>query len=107
MTSNDSAPVRTFYSDRHFQVWRYEVGHSQLLLRSVKASGHDSRIDVLFKAVDSICMPTSLDGLTIERDGDSFALSGREWEGSITAGSCYQAEDGDEYFDPSPFEASF
>lgn len=84
-----------------------KVSHLQLLLRCVRLRATTHELMFSSRAVDSICMPTSLDGLTIERDGDSFALSGREWEGSITARSCYQAEDGAEYFYPSPFEASF
>jgi hypothetical protein len=107
MTSTPAVPVDSYASDRHFQVWHYQVGHSQLLLRSVKGTDHDSRIDVLFKAVHAIQLPTSFDGLTIDRHADAFALAGRDWTGSVVAGSCFQAEDDGEHYDPSPFEASF
>jgi hypothetical protein len=107
MTSTAAVPVDKYESDRRFQVWRYQVGHSQLLLRSVKDASHDSRIDLLFKAVDRIDLPTSFDGLNILRQGRDFALSGQGWVGRVTAGVCVQAEDEGEYFDPSPFETSF
>src|SRR4051794_7357175 len=68
-TGDGSTPIDTFESDRHFQIWRYEVGHAQLLLRSVKDDHHASRIDVLFKTVKAIDLPTRFDGLQIERDG--------------------------------------
>lgn len=101
-----SAPIDTFESSRHFQVWRYEVGHAQLLLRSVKSEPHDSRIDVLFKNVKTIELPTSFSGLKIEREGEQFVVSGIGWSGGVTAGACFQAEDDGEYFDPSPFAQS-
>jgi hypothetical protein len=107
VTSSPAKSVQQYESNRRFQVWRYQVGHSQLLLRSVKSAAHASRIDVLFKGVDAIELPTSFDGLVIERDGQRYVLSGRGWAGSIVAGACFEAEDDGEYFDPSPFEASF
>ena len=57
------------FTNRYFQLWRYSVSHSSLLLRSVKldtsddaelaAMGHTiyehpSRIDILFKGVDGL-----------------------------------------------------
>lgn len=100
-------PVRAYESDRRFQLWRYQVGHSQLLLRSVKATDHPSRIDVLFKVVEAIQLPTAFVGLTIRQDGGKYLLEGHDWCGGIAAGACFVAEDDGEYFDPSPFETSF
>jgi hypothetical protein len=105
-TGDGPTPIDTFESDRHFQIWRYEVGHAQLLLRSVKGDRHASRIDVLFKAVKAIDLPTKFDGLQIERDGDQYAVSGVGWSGGVIAGACFQAEDAGEYYDPSPFAHS-
>jgi hypothetical protein len=105
-TGDGSAPIDAFESDRHFQIWRYEVGHAQLLLRSVKGDQHSSRVDVLFKAVEAIDLPTRFDGLEIERDGDQFAMSGAGWSGRVIAGACFQAEDAGEYYSPSPFAHS-
>jgi hypothetical protein len=98
--------VDAFESSRRFQIWTYQVGHSQLLLRSVKGDDHSSRIDVRFKAVDLIELPSAFDGLVIRRDGQLYKLSGPMWSGRVVAGSCFQAEDTGEYFDPSPFADS-
>jgi hypothetical protein len=105
-TGNRPTPVDSFESDRQFQVWRYEVGHAQLLLRSVKDDDHASRIDVLFKGVKVIDMPTKVDGLRVERDGDQYALSGVGWSGRVIAEACWQAEDAGEYYHPSAFAQS-
>ena len=50
---------------RRFQMWAYTVGHGQLLLRSPKATDLPTRIDVLFKNVAAVCLPTILDGLIV------------------------------------------
>jgi hypothetical protein len=105
-TGDGSTPIDTFKSDRHFQLWRYEVGHAQLLLRSVKGDHHASRIDMLFRAVKIIDLPTKFDGLQIQRDEGQYAVSGVGWSGRVLAGACYQAEDAGEYYDPSPFAQS-
>jgi hypothetical protein len=99
--------IDRFTSDRFFQVWAYSVSHSQLLLRSVKADGLHSRIDVLFEAVDLMELPTSFTGLVIARDRGGFTLSGSGWAGRVVAGACYWCEDEGEYYDPSPFADSF
>lgn len=54
-----------FESTRRFQVWLYSVSHAQLLLRANPRHGGDERIEVLFKAVRWMGIPTVLDGLTI------------------------------------------
>jgi hypothetical protein len=107
MTSIPIGPAESYETDRHFQVWRFTVSHSQLLLRSVKGRGHSTRIDVLFKGVDTIELPTSFDGLRIERNGERYTVSGPGWSGHVTATACFRAEDDGKYFDPSPFAASF
>jgi hypothetical protein len=87
-TGDSSTPIDTIESDRHFQAWRYEVGHAQLLLRSVKDDHHASRVDVLFKGVKAIDLPTKFDGFQIERDGDQYAVSGVGCSGRVIAGAC-------------------
>ena len=96
-------PEPEFESDRHFQIWTYGVGHAMLLLRSVKSEDHATRVDVLFVAVDHLDLPTSFDGLRVERSGDTFQLAGNGWTGSVKAANMAHAEDDGEYFDPSPF----
>lgn len=54
------------FPQRRFQMSSYIVGHSQLLLRSVKTKMFPTRIDVLFKPVDWICLPTHFNGLIVE-----------------------------------------
>lgn len=92
-----------FESDRRFQVWKYTVSHAMLLLRSVKDDDHDTRVDVLFVAVSRIDVPTTFEGLRIERMGDEFRLAGADWQGSISAGNVAYAEDHGDYREPSPF----
>ena len=58
---------------RRFQIWEYTVGHSQLLLRSTKTLETASRIDVLFKNVAEIHLPTILDGLIVSELTDTGA----------------------------------
>jgi len=95
-------PLDSFTSDRHFQLWRYTVGHGQLLLRSNPDAVRATRVEVLFKGVDRVDLPTSFDGLTVERDGRRFDLRGQEWRGSITAIAMFSIEDEGTYADPSP-----
>lgn len=54
-----------FESTRHFQLWRVNVSHSQLLLRSNPAFDGDIRTEVLFKGVTAIKILNSMDGLSI------------------------------------------
>jgi len=105
-TMRSSEPIDTFDSERQFQMWRYDVSHSQLLLRSVKSESSPSRIDVLFKAVVAIDLPTTLHGLRLRREGDEYSASGDTWSGRVGAGACFAAEDEGEYFDPSAFSDS-
>ncbi len=99
-------PGLEFESDRRFQMWKYSVGHAQLPLRSVKDSDHESRIDVLFVGTRHVNVPTTLEGLRIERDGDNFRLSGTGWVGTVEALNMSHAEDQGEYDDASPFAES-
>lgn len=98
----------TFVSPRKFSVWVYTVSHSQLLLRSTKQYANAAtRVDVLFKGVDAMDVPTLMHGLTVNLVGaNSFALSGDGWAGSVKALGCWAAEDEGEYFDESPFSHS-
>jgi hypothetical protein len=110
-------------SDRQFQVWKYTVGHSQLLLRSVKSSDHPTRIDVLFKGVSQFHLPTVLNGLVIAEGAESdiselftlresearkkelklFPVRGVDFVGYVSALVVFTHEDEGEYYDPSFF----
>lgn len=50
---------------RMFQLWRYDVSHGFLLLRSPKDSQFETRIDVGFKNVTYIALPSVLPSLSI------------------------------------------
>lgn len=82
------------------------VSHAQLLLRSVKDQDNESRIDVLFKAVESIDLPTTFTGLDLRQEGEGFLASGLGWSGWVRAAACYVAEDAGEYYEPSAFASS-
>jgi hypothetical protein len=54
-------------STRRFQVWLYTVSHSQLLLRANPRFEGDERIEVLFKGVYWMSLPSILEGLIVEQ----------------------------------------
>ena len=58
-------PKKCIKFDRDFQVWRFEVGHGRLLLRSTKGPFSNSRIDLFFKNVSFINIPTVLKGVSL------------------------------------------
>ena len=108
---------------RRFQLWSYSVSHRQLLLRSVKTNSIATRVDVLFKNVFSINLPTVIEELRVAeadphsarailqsssheedlpvRDTRVFLLTGNGWNGVIVAGYVGVAEDTGDYDDPS------
>ena len=110
-------PVETH---RRFSVYLFWVSHGVLLLRSGKANGEGTRIDVLFKDVVWMSLPAWLNGMTI-REGTLADLATTlpasiqneatqrhvyavETEGithHVVAGSLAVAEDQMEYFEPS------
>ena len=103
---------------RPFQLWAYTVGHSQLLLRSPKDAANATRVDVLFKAVVLMKVPSLFAELTIvETDaqavGVSPALAGdrRVWllsgagvDAFVIADVMAIHEDDAEYWEPSNFD---
>lgn len=128
------------FERRLFQVWGYTVSHSCLLLRSGKlaqeqteellaSSGHQyeqpTRVDVLFKGVQAVYLPTlmfsgkltitRLDApreelsklgmtLAVLKSGRMvFALDSAEGRALVVALAAFYAEDDGEVFDPSPF----
>lgn len=49
-SNDDVSSAVMFKSDRAFRVWRYGIGHSQLLLRAVPDSMDTVCLDLLFEA---------------------------------------------------------
>lgn len=58
-----------FCSDRMFEVWRYTVSHRQLLIRSNKGGSSATRLEVLFKDVAFMAVPSVMKGLSITEYG--------------------------------------
>jgi hypothetical protein len=94
-------PLDSFDSDRRFQMWRYSVSHGQLLLRSNRDNDHATRIEVLFKAVDRVELPTLMHGLRVRRDSQRFMVGGQEWQGSVDALVMFAMEDAEDFAAPS------
>jgi hypothetical protein len=106
---------------RRFQVWTYTVSHGQLLLRSTKDAENRTQVDVLFKNVLSVNLPTLLDDLCVELadeegatgvtaqlgawklfDEKMFLVWGRNFRGYVVAGIVVSSEDDQEHHEPSP-----
>lgn len=103
---------------RLFQVWDYTVGHGQLLLRSVRQDQYPTRIDILFKDVAYLSLPTVFRLASIgpadSWDGDDGLIDGRAayalhadpQDGVVVAGVMFVVEDELSHNDPSPFAPS-
>ncbi|WP_406400672.1 hypothetical protein [Streptomyces uncialis] len=105
--------------EREFQVWQYSVSHSVLLLRSVNVEGFETRIDVLFAAVElmylqpycarlKISEATDVERgqilggrLAAELPGTLYLLNGGE--GYVLARRCSWHEDLGDHHAPSKF----
>ena len=106
-----------FASDRTFEIWAYNVSHSELLLRSNKSSDRDSRVDILFKNVKYISIKTVLHGMCVEivsRDDKSilptynglnsdniYEVISTSIKGYIVASSFFMHEDSLDFYEPS------
>lgn len=120
---NTSNPLVAF--PRRFQIWSYQIGHGQLLLRSTKDDKHPTRIDILFKDVGAIHLPALFDGLTITEATENeahdrasqmhslnlnsrkmFLVTGSGFSGYVLAGLVVWHEDELEYYDKSNFSFS-
>lgn len=101
-----------------FQWWVYEVGHGCLLLRSPKSPGRPTRIDILFKNVAAVDLPTVFDDPTVKRtdtsdlpkdrlgalepfDRSVYLVAGPRVNGTVVAGTMVWCEDDGEYHEPS------
>ena len=103
---------REEFSGRTFQVWAYSVSHQSLLLRSTRENPHPTRVDVLFKGVARLSLPTTLTELAIqqadETTGDQdqpttrWAIAGSGEHGFVDALSAFIHEDELEFHDASP-----
>jgi len=106
---------------RIVQVWSYTVSHGQLLLRATKDRDHLTRVDVLFKGVGAMQLPSVMQSLTVKEaepeereeilgstsvsmpeERRCFVLEGPGFRGWVIAGAVVSMEDEGEYFEPSP-----
>jgi hypothetical protein len=108
-------------SPRTYQLWRYAVGHGQLLLRSTKSADRPTRVDVLFKNVAVLNLPTHFDGISISEASEAevgkfvnleselmgtrrlFLVCSENFQGYVIAGAVFSHEDQGEYNDSSFF----
>lgn len=116
-------PGEIINSKRFFQFWSYSVSHSELLFRSTKSPESPTRIDVFFKGVKEVHLPTTSTGLRITEASDAdigrlctlrkspsfgkdvkfFTVQGADFVGYIAALIALCHEDGGEYYEPSFF----
>jgi hypothetical protein len=111
-----------FAYPRLFQWWSYTVSHGQLLLRSTSSVERPTQVDVLFKDVGAVQLPTTIQDLQVlEADpmsagrsvlGDMrgrrlFVVRGRDTEGCVLAGTVLHDEGHHAYYDPSPLLPTF
>jgi hypothetical protein len=54
------------FPDRRFQLWRYDVSHGSLLIRSPKGPDVEGNVDLLFAGVEFLSAPRHLRGLVVE-----------------------------------------
>jgi hypothetical protein len=104
--------------NRVFEVWAYSVSHAKLLLRSTKSDEHATRIDLGFKNVRYIQLPTLLSDLSVHIDSvedlnpsvrascdtkgvSIFVLQADQAVGYVVAGYGGWIEDDREYDAPS------
>lgn len=103
-----------FESDRTFRVWLYATSHRVLLIRSVASGDSRSRIDVLFKQVSFLCLPTEITALAIRIANDEadslvvgrgalYSLSRTDRRICVRAGSVAWHEDTESDSAPSYF----
>ena len=110
-----------FECSGRFQWWSYTVSHGQLLLRSTKSRQRDTQVDVLFKDVVFVSIPTSLEnieileaddadrptGLELEKDRKIFVVRGTDFSGFVAAAVVLHAEGTGAHNDPSPLVPQF
>ncbi|WP_156725672.1 hypothetical protein [Streptomyces apocyni] len=84
--------------NREFQVWQYSVSHSVLLLRSVDPQLYDTRIDILFPAVEILHLRPTYEGLTIHQLNHDDGVDFLDNQGvTPSRGSVFLLNDGEGY----------
>ena len=85
-------PELLFTSERTFKVWRYGVGHSQLVIRSTPVSAEDECMDLRFEGVAAMKLAVKYETITIcsasenaTSDLQDFARVEKKWRTSYVA----------------------
>ena len=119
-----SKALTAFQSDRRFELWRYTVSHSQLLLRSNKTNELSTRVEILFKGVDAVNLCSLLNGISIGpcpagspehalvgnvdlRYRGLYRVSTNGFNGYVVAAAIFVAEDDLDYNGPSTLLTDF
>jgi hypothetical protein len=111
---------------RRFHIELYVASHRQLLLRSRRSDTDATRVEVLFKDVTMLKMPTSFTGLVItEASKDEaaeldplldskvtkyrkvFIIRGDGFSGYVVAAAVFWHEDEGSHLDKNYFSSSF
>lgn len=72
-SNNTAGSASLFRSERTFTVWRYGVGHSQLLLRAVPDSTDTACLDLLFEDVKAMQLVTHYESIALHSAGEDEA----------------------------------
>ncbi|MGO4549589.1 hypothetical protein AB4059_00575 [Lysobacter sp. 2RAF19] len=83
------------------------MSHGQLLIRSSKTKDRPTQIDILFKNVAAICIPTMFDGISIVSNAvpeglPRFDVLTSSGSGYIVAGAVVVDESDLDYHNASP-----
>jgi hypothetical protein len=117
--------LKSFKSDRKFSVISYGISHGPLLLRSGKTKEHHTRIDVLVLDVRAMEIRSWFEGFEIalvdqnylrdfrsspaemmEPGLNTYAISGKGWQGFVVGGYLSVHEDEADFAAPSVFAAA-
>lgn len=119
--------VTIYESDRTFRVERWSIGHSWLILRSLRTDETPSTLEISFKPVRAICIGQSLDGLRISKTESEpdlsaaiavlgrphnkfescFTVDSRNSHGWVVCGAVAGREDPEGDYPPSMFSGDF
>jgi len=79
--------------ERTFKMWDFYISHSQLLLRSPSTVTHPKNIDIIFKDVDYVELPTTLFGLDVVEAGlQDYRKAEQVMDGPVAAERVFAIE---------------
>jgi hypothetical protein len=118
LTQSGFTPIEEFdFPNRYFRIWTYYKGHRQLILRaphfkSIQEPTFPTRVDILFKDVHALKLPTDMQGLSVSiadartadritheialpeyGDQTIYLVRGSDFTGYVISGSATATED--------------